>query len=400
MFKRKEIFCAALCLAAVLLLGACTSSADVDDTVPPEESVSSPVSEGPEEGSTPSPAPESTPASEAPGEEDEPSQSTPTSETPGEEDEESPDPSAEVPEEKDGKDADPSAGTSQEGDAADASAEGADGESAADPAPGAVWAPTGGVVVPARAKPVDDSYFDDAAFIGNSLVDGFRLYSGLNNCDYYAKTSMTILGIGDYITQMSSIKYGKVYMLLGINELTYDLDALMRAYSKSVDRIRSDHPGVLIYVMSVSPVSAKKDASGKTFTMANVRRFNERLLQMAEEKGCYYIDLCDAMGGDDGFLPADITWDGIHFEPSGYKIWLDYLRLHYIPVSGTAGDSEPDGEEAPETDPEERPATDPEEGPAGPASDPEEGPDAEPEGGSTTEPEEGETPEGEQGTAG
>lgn len=186
--------------------------------------------------------------------------------------------------------------------------------------------------VPAQPEPAGDEYFDDAAFIGNSLVDGFRLFSGLTNCDVYAATSMTIMGIGDYITQMSSIEYGKIYMLLGINEIGYDVESFKKTYGDAIDRLLGDHPDALLYIMGISPVSAAKDASSDVFTMANVKRFNEKLYELADEKDCYYIDLCDALAGSDGFLPADVTTDGIHFTAAEYTVWLNYLREHYIPV--------------------------------------------------------------------
>lgn len=196
--------------------------------------------------------------------------------------------------------------------------------------------PTPSGLVPAREEPVDEAYFDDAAFVGNSLVDGFRMFSGLTNCDYYAETSMTIMGIGDYITQMSSVEYGKIYMLLGINEIGYQWDMLIQRYSDALDRLMADHPDALIYIMGLSPVSAGKEASSDVFTMDNIRGFNQRLLQLAEEKGCCYIDLCDALGGEDGYLPSEVTTDGVHFVPSEYQIWRDYLFLHYIPVEEPA----------------------------------------------------------------
>lgn len=359
MIKKRHIFCVAFCLAAVLLLGACTGSAE--DAAPPEAGVpssvpvaskepgvSSPVPEPSKEPDASSPAPDLQPNPEAVPDESEPEEPMPSpegSETP---ETLSPEPSRE--------------------------------EGASGPVTATSRLPSSDAVVPAQAEPVGDEYFDDAAFIGNSLVVGFHMYSGLSNCDYYAKTSMTVLGIGDYITQMSSIEYGKVYMLLGINELTYSLDKLMEAYGRAVDRISKDHPGVLIYIMGVSPVSAAKNASSKTFTMANVRRFNERLLQFVEEKNCYYIDLCDAMGGDDGFLPADVTTDGIHFKPSGYKVWLDYLRYHYIPVAEPTEDPAEEPTEEPEPGPAEDPAEEPTDEPeGGPAEDPVAEPTEEPE---------------------
>ncbi len=199
-------------------------------------------------------------------------------------------------------------------------------DSPASPAPGFV------PDVPAQDTPADDSYFDDAAFIGNSLMDGFRLYSGLTNCDVYAKTSMTVLGVGDYLNQMSTIEYGKIYILLGINEIGYESYTFKDLYGEMVDRLQTDHPGAIIYIMGLSPVSKAKSDSHEYFNMEHVNTYNERLYELAEEKGCYYIDLCDALAGDDGYLPAEVTFDGIHFTAEEYGVWLDYLRTHYIPT--------------------------------------------------------------------
>lgn len=362
MIKKRHIFCAAFCVAVALFLGACAGCAGSNEAISPGPGASGPAPGSQREEGAPSPDPDVLPANGNPLKKSGPEGPLPVS---GPQDAQgSPEPSEVLAAVKDADDpTTPEGGgansvpkTSQEGD---------------------TWEPTGAVehppisdvVVPAQAEPVGDEYFDDAAFVGNSLVDGFRMFSGLTNCDYYAKASMTILGVGDYLTQMSSIEYGKVYMLLGINELTYSLDKLMEAYGRAVDRITKDHPGVLIYIMGVSPVSAAKDASSKTFTMANVRRFNERLIQLAEEKNCYYIDLCDAMGGDDGFLSADVTTDGIHFKPSGYKVWLDYLRYHYAPAAESGEDPAAELTEEPEPESGEDPAAEATEEPE-PAEDP------------------------------
>lgn len=39
---------------------------------------------------------------------------------------------------------------------------------------------------------MDDSYFDDALFIGDSRIDDMHSFSGLNNATYYAKTGMSV----------------------------------------------------------------------------------------------------------------------------------------------------------------------------------------------------------------
>lgn len=184
--------------------------------------------------------------------------------------------------------------------------------------------------VPQRDEPVDDSWFDDAAFLGNSLVDGFRLYSGLTNCDIFASTSMTVLGVDSLLSQMALNQYGKVYILLGINEIGFEPDYFGDIYSDMLDKIVAQQPDADIYIMGLSPVSAYKSSTDSVFTMDRVRSYNEELLALAEERGFYYIDLCEALAGEDGYLPSEVTTDGVHFAAGHYAIWRDYLKNHYM----------------------------------------------------------------------
>ncbi len=186
--------------------------------------------------------------------------------------------------------------------------------------------------VPAQDLPADDAFFDDAAFLGNSLVDGFRLYSGLKTCDVYASTSMTVLGAGDLVAQMPAGSYGKVYILLGINEIGYEADYFCQLYAGLLDKIEASQPEADIYIMSLTPVSQAKSAGG-TFTMERINEYNATLLQLAEDRGLWFIDLVEAMADETGYLPADVTTDGVHFTADEYLVWLDYLRTHYAPGS-------------------------------------------------------------------
>ena len=190
---------------------------------------------------------------------------------------------------------------------------------------------------------VDDDFFSDAAFLGNSLVDGFRLYSGLTTCDVYAATSMTVVGVGSsnsILLQNGGLgtiyqgvaqeTYGKIYILLGINEIGYVTSSFKQMYGDMLDTLAGLQPDADIYVMSLTPVSEYKSSTDSTFSMSRVREYNEALYELAEEKGCYYIDLVEALSDDTGYLPSSVTSDGIHFSADHYKVWLEYLRTHYV----------------------------------------------------------------------
>lgn len=189
----------------------------------------------------------------------------------------------------------------------------------------------------------EDDFFSDAAFMGNSLMDGFRLFSGLTTCDYYAATSMTVLGAdenvcitldngnsGTLVDGLLQKPYGKIYILLGINEIGYDVDTFIGYYSTLLDTIKAGQPDCDIYVMGLTPVSAAKSAGSDTFNMTRINSYNEGLYELAAEKGCYYLDLVSALAGSDGYLPADVTTDGVHFSAEVYQQWLGYVKTHYV----------------------------------------------------------------------
>lgn len=191
--------------------------------------------------------------------------------------------------------------------------------------------------------PADDEFFSDAAFMGNSLMNGFELYTGLTTPDYYTATSMTVIGAqstvcvtldngtaGTMVDGLCQKPYGKIYILLGINEIGLNVDDFIASYSTMLDTIIAAQSDCDIYVMSLTPVSRAKDSSGEVFNMTRIYSYNTALFELAAEKGVYYLDLVTPLVGQDGFLPADKTFDGVHFTADLYQVWLEYVRTHHV----------------------------------------------------------------------
>lgn len=193
------------------------------------------------------------------------------------------------------------------------------------------------------ADAADDSFFEDAAFMGNSLMDGFRMFSGLTTCDYYAATSMTVTGAtsvncvaldngnqGTMIDGLTQKEYGKIYILLGINEIGMDVSYFTDLYGQMLDILIDAQPDCDIYIMGLTPVSYLKSSSHESFNMTRITTYNEALYQLAADKGCYYLDLVEALSDSSGYLPAEETSDGIHFSAGLYQKWLEYVKTHYV----------------------------------------------------------------------
>ena len=194
-------------------------------------------------------------------------------------------------------------------------------------------------------EPVEDTFFDDTAFVGNSLVRGLELYGGMKGGDFRAVTSTTVVNIdmnksvdlkngmkGTLLQKLFEKQYGKIYVLLGINEISFEPDYFAELYGEMLDKIRENEPDADIYIMGLSPVTRTK-AQEKVFTPERLAAYNEALYALALEKECYYVDLMDALADEEGYLPEEKSVDGVHLTRSKYMEWADYLRTHYVPES-------------------------------------------------------------------
>ena len=193
-----------------------------------------------------------------------------------------------------------------------------------------------------ESEAVGDDYFADAAFIGDSRTQGLRLYSGLKDTNWLCSVGLTVetaatekfsVADGKYtaLDALGVLKPAKVYIMLGLNELGWKSeDIFIEKYAAIIDAALAANQDCLVYVQSILPVSAAKDAGGTWCNNANVNARNERLKELAEEKGVYYLDVASAFRGEDGCLPAGDTPDGIHLTPGLCVSWLDYLKTHTV----------------------------------------------------------------------
>ena len=101
-------------------------------------------------------------------------------------------------------------------------------------------------------------------------------------------------------------------------------------YGGSIDRIREAMPGVEIYVMAVTPTTYAVSSRG-SFSMTKIRTLNAALHDMCAEKECWYLDCCELLCDETGYLPDALKgWDGSpHLAVKGYQVWADIIRTHY-----------------------------------------------------------------------
>ncbi|MFY9198406.1 MAG: GDSL-type esterase/lipase family protein [Acutalibacteraceae bacterium] len=195
-----------------------------------------------------------------------------------------------------------------------------------------------------KSDEVDNSYFDDAIFIGDSRTEGLMLYTGLNNATFYthkglmvntAFTSPAINLNGKKVAVMDAVKnnkkFSKAYIMLGINELGWASPNLyIEKYSLIIDTIKATNPNAKIYVQSLIPVTQSKSNSSKVYNNENINKFNNYLYDMCKDKQVYYLNISEALAEKNGCIPEDSAYDGIHLKKPYCEKWLEYIKTHTV----------------------------------------------------------------------
>lgn len=197
---------------------------------------------------------------------------------------------------------------------------------------------------------VDTSFFDTATFLGDSLTQGLELYStGLPNAHYcaYKGTGPSAIVDGATLTTaaqtqevaldaLAASQPDNVYVLLGTNTLVNNSEnaenSFMAYYGRMIEMIQERlDPRVRIYIQAIPPTRPEVANNQPGLNNDRIRRINSQLAALALEKGCYFIDLQEALADAEGNLNAEFAAaDGIHMNPTGYQTWVDYLCRHTV----------------------------------------------------------------------
>ena len=221
-------------------------------------------------------------------------------------------------------------------------------------------------VVPAQSDSVDDSYFSDAVFIGDSRMEGFRNASGITQGTFLTGVGLSINDMDKQIIStadgnisvyqgLSGRQYKRIYLMLGTNDLGfYPWDQFQPTFEKAIKQFHALQPDAVIYICSVIYVEESKIAKGFEYdNNQNVQTINQYILSTCEDLWySYYLNLNEIFSDGNHELIPGASADGIHLEPEYCAQMLTYLKSHYISDSdwsqvftANGGDSSASGAE-------------------------------------------------------
>ena len=175
----------------------------------------------------------------------------------------------------------------------------------------------------------------DIVMLGNSLTEGGKDWAeklGKPNVRNRGISGDVALGIDARLFQITPHKPAKIFLLVGINDVSHDLtvDSIITNIRLLVDHIHAQSPKTKLVLQSLLPIREStgrwKRLQGKTDMIPQI---NARLEALAREKRLTFINLFPHFTEPGtNVLRSELTYDGLHLSKAGYDVWVKLLKPH------------------------------------------------------------------------
>ena len=192
-----------------------------------------------------------------------------------------------------------------------------------------------------------DQYFQNSVIVGNSIGNGFALYTKKHGDDPVLKNFQSLTANGFYIEGAfedisstsrhpfyqgqqryvwDSIKLmGAKHVFLSFGTTEVQFPTVLTDYQKLINQIKSVNPDVDITVISATYIYPGKYYG--TMTSANVKSFNQSMEQICTANGWNFINVADRLKDANGDLdPVYSSDEYIHQNDQAYDIWTAALK--------------------------------------------------------------------------
>lgn len=161
----------------------------------------------------------------------------------------------------------------------------------------------------------------------------FYASKGLTIFEVFDASIVSVPGSKKKITVEEALKqntFGKVYLMLGINEMGGNLNPFLEQYGAVIEHLKELQPDAIIYVQAIIKVTEKRSQQGDYITNEGIVERNEALAQFADNEKVFFLDVNPSICDDTGGMIETYTFDGVHLKAQYIDIWKDFLKSHAV----------------------------------------------------------------------
>lgn len=177
----------------------------------------------------------------------------------------------------------------------------------------------------------------DALFVGDSRTLGLFEYAGIHEADFFSNVGMSVYNIHNDTISVPSVgkvtfqelisnkQYGKIYIMMGINELGYNFENTLNRYQELITLIQKKQPNAMIFMEANLHVTKSRSDSDNVVNNAAINRLNHALEKFANNKNIFYLDVNTLFDDANGNLSADKSGDSTHLYAKYYVQWGEWI---------------------------------------------------------------------------
>ena len=194
-----------------------------------------------------------------------------------------------------------------------------------------------------EASLTKDQYFADTLFIGDSRTVGLQDYAELDTATFFAysglssfsafKKSLEIDDMGNVTLEelLTARSFGKIYVMLGINELGYPFSSIVSKYTQMIRQIHSLQPQSTILLCANLRVVADGKEVRDYIANDNINQLNAEIAALADGDTYFYIDVNPLFDDGSGALDPQYCADDLHPYGKYYYQWGEWLYKVGVP---------------------------------------------------------------------
>lgn len=187
-------------------------------------------------------------------------------------------------------------------------------------------------------------------FTGSSLMEQFPICELCQSLEMSKKVYNR--GIGgttteDFLREINTVlldlEPSVVYLNIGTNDMSRTphgekwMDRLLGNYEKILKIIQTSLPDTQVYVMAYYPVNdayVEENPMAKSMlevrTNENIALVNQKLEELAEKYGYYFLNANKGLTDEDGKLKLPYTMEGVHMYAEAYRIVFENIKGYLL----------------------------------------------------------------------